>query len=613
MPVRRQDEKGYRLSTDVFAGNQERNTAELMRRLFREHIRNYVPTLVMAMLFMALTAGTTAATAWMFGPVFDWLFTDKNAGFLWPIAIAISVIFILKAVGTFGQGVLLNRIACRIVAELQDRMFARLMRSDLAEFHAAGTGGLVSRFTYDVQTLSTAVSTAIIGAGKDTLTVIALVGFMFVNDWRLALIAFVAFPATVFPMVQYGRRVRGLSKRMQTEVGLMTSTLSQVFQGIRHVKAYNAEQRETEQTSSVIWKIASLKQKTARFALAVTPIMELLIGSAVVVIVIYGGSQVIEGQRTTGAFVSFIAAMLLAYDPMKRLARLNTQLQAGMAAAQRVFDLIDSKPKIVDQPGATVLESATGDIALTDVHFSYGKDIPALHGVDIRVPAGKTVALVGPSGAGKSTVLNLIPRFYDVDQGTVTIDGHDVRSVTMHSLREHLALVSQEIILFDQSVRDNIAFSRAGATEDDVVAAAKAAAAHDFILRLPEGYDTLVGEHGVKLSGGQRQRISIARAMLKNAPILLLDEATSALDTESERQVQDALKRLMVGRTTLLIAHRLSTVADADLIYVLDAGNIVEQGSHPELIARQGLYARLWNMQTTAPSDEAAIAATAGG
>ncbi len=601
------------MSTDVFASGQQYTTPQLMRRLFREHVRHYIPTLLMAVVFMALTAATTAATAWMLGPVFKWLFTDTNAAYLWPLAISIFVIFTLKAISAFGQGVLLNRIACRIVAELQDRMFKRLMHSDLAEFHASGSGGLVSRFTYDVQTLSAAVSTAIIGAGKDSFTVAALVGLMFFNDWQLSLIAFVAFPAAAFPMVQYGRKIRGLSKRMQTEIGRMTSSLTQVFQGIRQVKAYNAEQRESEEASRVVWKVASLKQKSARIALAITPIMELLIGIAVVVIVLYGGSQVISGAKPDGTFiVQFIAALLLAYDPMKRLARLNTQLQAGMAAAQRVFDLIDSKPSIVDRPSAATLGSVEGRIVLSGVQFSYGPNIPALHGIDIEIPAGKTVALVGPSGAGKSTVLNLIPRFYDVQKGSLTVDGHDIRDVTMHSLREQLALVSQEIVLFDQSVRNNIVFSRPGATEEEIVAAAKAAAAHDFIMQLPEGYDTMVGEQGAKLSGGQRQRLSIARAMLKNAPILLLDEATSALDTESERQVQDALKRLMVGRTTVMIAHRLSTVADADVIYVLEDGRVVEQGSHSELIARQSLYAKLWGMQTTTRSEDGAVSAASG-
>ena len=595
---------------DRFESGREHNTAQLMRRLYRDHIRHYLGTLGLAVICMAMVAVTTAATAWLLGPIFDWLFTDKNAAYLWPIAGAVILVFAVKGMAAFGQGALLNRIACRIIAELQDRMFGRLMHSDLADINAAGSGHLVSRFTYDVQTLSLAVSNAIIGAGKDALTVLALVGVMFAEDWALAVITFVVFPAAVLPIVYLGRRVRNVAKRMQLEIGSLNAGISQAFQGIRHIKAYNAEDRESQRAGQVIWRVAGLKQKVARIEFAISPIMELLAGLAVVVVIVYGGSQVIAGERTTGSFVSFIAALLLAYDPMKRLARLNTQIQAGMAAAQRVFDLIDSQPKIVDRPDARRLDRAKGRITLSGVHFSYGANIPALHGIDIDVPAGKTVALVGPSGAGKSTVLNLIPRFYDVQKGRVSVDGHDVRDVTMRSLREQMALVSQEVTLFDQSVRDNIAFSRVGASEEEILEAAKAAAAHDFIMQLPDGYDTRVGEQGVKLSGGQRQRLSIARAMLKNAPILLLDEATSSLDTESERLVQDALRRLMEGRTTLVIAHRLSTIADADLIYVLADGRVVESGTHAELIARQDLYAKLWGMQTTAPSQPAAVAST---
>ncbi len=594
---------------DQFESGQEQNAVQLMQRLFREHVRHYLGSLVLAVICMALVAATTAATAWLLGPIFDWLFTDKDARFLWPIAGAVLLVFTIKGFAAFGQGALLNRISCRIVAELQDRMFGRLMRSDLAEIHATGTGRLVARFTHDVQTLSSAVSTAIIGAGKDTLTVIALVGVMFATDWTLALITFVIFPTAILPIIYLGRRVRNVAKRTQLEIGGLNAGIAQAFQGIRHIKAYTAEDRESRRASQTIWKVAKLKQKSARIALAISPIMEFLAGLAVVAAVLYGGSQVIAGDRTTGSFVSFIAALLLAYEPLKRLARLNAQLQVGMAAAQRVFDLIDSRPTIVDRPQAETLHKVQGRITFTDVHFSYGDDLPALHGIDIDVPAGKTFALVGPSGAGKSTVLNLIPRFYDVQQGEVAIDGHDVREVTMSSLREQMALVSQEVSLFDESVRDNIAFGRPDADEHEIVDAAKAAMAHDFITRLADGYDTVVGEQGVNLSGGQRQRISIARAMLKNAPILLLDEATSALDTESERQVQAALKRLMAGRTTLMVAHRLSTVADADLIFVLESGRVVERGHHGELIARQGLYAKLWNMQTTAPADDGMAAA----
>lgn len=597
---------------DQFDSGREQNTAQLMRRLFREHVRHYLGTLALAVVCMALVAGTTAATAWLLGPIFDWLFTDRDGTYLWPIAGAVVLVFTVKGLATFGQGSLLSRISCRIVAELQDRMFGRLMQSDLAEIHATGTGHLVSRFTHDVQTLSNAVSSAIIGAGKDTLTVIALVAVMFAQDWVLSLITFFIFPSACLPIIYFGRVARRVAKRIQLEIGSLNSGIAQAFQGIRQIKAYNAESQESARASKIIWKVAALKQKSARLSWVTSPIMEFLAGMAVVAVILYGGSQVVAGDRTTGSFVSFIAALLLAYEPLKRLARLNAQLQVGMAAAQRVFDLIDSKPTIVDSPNAKRLEGAEGRLSLSGVQFSYGADLPALHGVDIEIPAGKTAALVGPSGAGKSTVLNLIPRFYDVQQGVVTIDGHDVRDITMESLREQIALVSQEVTLFNQSVRENIAFSNRQASDEEIVDAAKAATAHDFISQLPDGYDTVVGEQGVKLSGGQRQRLSIARAMLKNAPVLLLDEATSALDTESERQVQIALKKLMTGRTTLMIAHRLSTVADADVIYVLDDGRVVERGSHAELIARQGLYAKLWSMQTTAPVEQI-ITASAGG
>jgi subfamily B ATP-binding cassette protein MsbA len=326
---------------------------------------------------------------------------------------------------------------------------------------------------------------------------------------------------------------------------------------------------------------------------------------AIVSVVVYGGIQVINGERTAGALFSFITAFLLAYEPMKRMAKLNSQLQGGLAAADRVFSLLDTKPSILDKPDAKDLDVSRYDIRFQDVRFSYGQDSKAIQGITLDVPDGHTVALVGPSGAGKSTLLNLIPRFYDVSGGAVLVGGSDVRDVTLASLRGHIALVSQEVALFDDTIRANIAYGRIGATEEEIVAAARGAAAHDFILGLPDGYDTMVGEFGVKLSGGQRQRISIARAMLRNAPILLLDEATSALDTESERVVQGALKALQKGRTTLVVAHRLSTIVDADRIYVIDDGKVAEAGTHGELLRRGGIYAKLWGMQSGLVSPDA--------
>jgi subfamily B ATP-binding cassette protein MsbA len=394
--------------------------------------------------------------------------------------------------------------------------------------------------------------------------------------------------------------MRKVSTNTQEQLGAFTALLSETFQGARHVKAYGMEAYEKSRAATVIEDVYRLACKAARTRSLSHPIMESLGGIAILLVILYGGSQVITGTRTTGQLFSFITALLLAYEPMKRLAQLNANLQEGLAAAARVFDMLDAEPAIVDAPNAPPLAIRGGAIRLDRVRFAYragDKDAPALNGVTIDIPAGKRIALVGASGAGKSTVLNLIPRFYDVGEGRVTVDGQDVREVTLASLRANIALVAQEMDLFDDTVRANIAYGRHGASEADIAAAARAASAHDFVARLPQGYDTMVGGRGLKLSGGQRQRIAIARAMLKDAPILLLDEATSSLDTESERQVQDALRALMRGRTTVVIAHRLSTVVDADLIYVLDAGRVIESGSHGELLARAGAYARLYAMQ----------------
>jgi ATP-binding cassette, subfamily B, bacterial MsbA len=599
------------LSLLPFGAESNLGTFALIRRLMREHVGKYWPRILAAFICMALVAASTAAMAQLMQPVIDQVFGARDSSMLLPVALGVLATFVIKGLATYGQSVLLSDVGRKVIAELQDRMFGRLMHADLADFHATGSGKLVSRFTFDVQQLYGAVANAIIGMGRDALTLIALVTLMFIKEWQLALVAFVVFPLAFVPIIRLGKRMRKVARSTQLEFGQLTSQLGQVFQGIRHVKAYNAEERETERARSLIWLLARLNQKAARIGSASHPIMETLGGIAIVTVILYGGRQVIAGNSTTGEFFSFIAALLLAYEPMKRLANLNSNLQQGMAAASRVFALIDSRPRIADKPGATRLGRVTGHIRLEDVHFSYGGDAPALHGISIDVPAGRTVALVGPSGAGKSTVLNLIPRFYDVNSGTVSIDGHDVRDVTLASLRAQIALVSQDITLFDESVRANIAYGRPDAGQAAIEEAARNAAAHDFIMGLPEGYDTVVGEHGVKLSGGQRQRLSIARAMLKDAPILLLDEATSALDTESERAVQEALQRLMVGRTTLVIAHRLSTVRNADVIYGLADGRVAERGSHAELIARNGLYAKLWALQTARP-DQPDAAGSAG-
>ncbi|MCE2510337.1 MAG: ATP-binding cassette domain-containing protein [Alphaproteobacteria bacterium] len=575
----------------------DETTLALVRRLFRESIRPYVWRLLAAMFFMVLVAGATAANAWIMQPVLDDVFLKQDQLMLILVPVAILVIAAIKGFSTYGQAVLMNFVGQRIIANIQVQMYAHLIRADLTFFHNTSTGTLVSRFTHDLQLLRAAVANALTGMVKDSLTLVFLVGVMFYQDWGLALITFFIYPMALFPIIRVGRRMRKVSTGMQQAVGRLTSLLDETFQGARHVKAYGMEGYETGRATDIVENVFGLTFKSTKIRNVVHPVMELLGSCGIAFVVFYGGSQVISGSTSPGAFFSFIAALLMAYQPMKSIDNLNATLQEGLAAATRVFTLLDLKPDIQDLPNAKPLEIRGGTVTFEDVHFAYGKESPALHGVSLRVPAGKTAALVGPSGSGKSTILNLIPRFYDVDKGSVRIDGQDIREVTVASLRGAIALVSQEIGLFDDTVRANILYGLPDATEAEVEKAAADAAADGFIRQLPEGYDTMIGEQGVKLSGGQRQRIEIARAMLRNAPILLLDEATSALDTESERQVQSALQRLKEGRTTLVIAHRLSTVQDADIIYVVDAGRVVEEGSHAELLARNGTYARLYALQ----------------
>ena len=577
--------------------DEQAHSVTLVVRLVREFMRPHARRIALAALLMGLAAASTALRAWLMQPVLDRIFVGRDGSLLWLLAGLALTLAVAKGLCDYGSAVQMIRVGQRIIADVQKALFARLMRADLAYFHAHPTGTLIARFTSDAVLLRGAAANVLGGMGKDAVTVAFLVAVMFYQDWLLGLVSFFVFPLAIHPIVGIGRRIRRVAANTQAEIGQLTTLLNQTFQGARHVKAYGMEAYEERRAAGLFERLFALIVRAGRTRSRASPMMEALGGAAIAAVILYGGHQVIVGARTPGALFSFITALLLAYQPLKNLANLNASLQEGLAAAERVFEVVDIEPAIQDRPGAKPLRITGGEIRFDSISFGYASGAVALDDVSLTVPAGRTVALVGPSGAGKSTILNLIPRFFDVSEGSIAIDGQDIRSVTLASLRGAIALVAQEVSLFDDTVRANIAYGRFGASEAEIEAAAQAAGASGFIDELPEGYDTLVGEHGVRLSGGQRQRIAIARAMLKDAPILLLDEATSALDSESERQVQAALRALMRGRTTLVIAHRLSTVQGADLICVVDRGHIVEIGGHEELLGAGGLYSRLHAMQ----------------
>ena len=582
------------------------STGYLVRRLWRDWIRKYLGRIVSAAALMAVVVATSMAYPKLIQLAIDMLGeADRRVVTLMPAAI-IAITFI-RGIASYGQSVLTQSMSLRVIAELQKAMFARLMDADLATMQSAPTGALISRFTNDVNLMRDALSRSLTVMVRELLTAIAMVGMMFLFDWVLALVVVVTYAIAGRPILRIGRRLRRASANVQTGLGSLTATLNQSFGGIRLIKAYGMESYENTHAGALFDEIYRLILKTVKGRARTQPIMEIVGGVSVALVLAYGGYRVIFATGTLGEFVGFLTAAIMAIQPMRSLGNLNASLQEGLAAVKRTFDLLDTESRITDRAEARVLEAVAGHVHLDDVSFAYQPGKPALDRITIDVPAGQTVALVGPSGAGKSTVLNLIPRFYDPDGGVVRIDGHDVREITLASLRDHIALVSQDVTLFNESVAANIGFGNPAAGRAAIEAAAADAAAHEFITQLPNGYDTVVGERGVKLSGGERQRVAIARAMLKNAPILLFDEATSALDAEAERQVQSALARLAQGRTMIVIAHRLATVIGADLIYVVDQGRVVESGVHADLLARGGLYARLAHLQFR--SEEAGMTA----
>ncbi len=572
--------------------------SQILARLFRDSIRPYAARLASSLFFMIIIALSTGATAWLLDPAIDKIFLDKDESMLLLIPIAIILTLLIKSVATYIQIVLLNGVAQNIIADTQIKLFKKIINADLSWLHKIHSAKIISNFLYDVTLLQDSVSSSLANGVKDLLTLICLLGVMYYQDWQLATISIIAFPLVGLLTKRLGKRVKKASTETQEETGVLASILSENLDGTRIVKAYQQEEQEIEKLSNSVWRRVKKILKGANARGAASPFAEFLAGFGIAGTLYYAGLRGLQGELPLNEFVSFLGAMMLAFQPLRRLASINTTLQEGFAAAIRVFGLLDQKSLINEKKDARDLSLSKSNIDLQEVTLSYeGQTNSALKEVSLNIPHGKTTALVGPSGSGKSSILNLIPRFYDPDSGKLKIDGQNIKDLTICSVRSVIALVSQEPILFDMSIKENILYSRPNSTDEEIISAAKSAAADSFISELPNGYDTIIGEKGYSLSGGQKQRISIARAFLKNAPILLLDEATSSLDTESESLVQEAIKKLMKDRTTLVIAHRLSTIINADQIIVLDDGKIVESGNHEELLLKNGIYKKLYERE----------------
>ena len=558
------------------------------------------PHFTLAIVCMWVFSATNGAMPVLIQHIFDDIFTNKNLAALKLLPGIIIAVFLVRGVVAFGSTYLTEYVGQRIVADLRDALNDHIQHMSLSFFNHTPTGTIVSRVTNDVAMVRMALTDAVASILKDASTLIILVVMAFYMDWVLALIAFVVFPVSVLPIIRLSKRLRSLSKKGQVSMGNMTTLLQETIQGNRVVKAFGMESYERQRFGEENDRLFRLYMKGTTIRAFTNPMMEVLAAFGIAGVVWYGGYSVINGGRTPGQFLGFLTALFLLYDPFKGLAKTNTMVQQALGAAERVMELLDTPTDVVDQPGARQLSGIRDGIRFEGVSFRYDHEL-VLRDIDLEVRRGEVVALVGMSGGGKSTLADLIPRFYDVPQGRIRIDGVDIRDYTLASMRAHIAIVTQHTFLFNDSVRNNIAYGDIATDKDAIIAAAKAANAHEFIMELPEGYDTVIGELGVKLSGGQRQRLAIARALLKNAPILVLDEATSALDNESERLVQGALETLMSNRTTLVIAHRLSTVRRADRIVVLVRGQIIEQGTHDELLALNAEYRKLYDMQFQDP------------
>jgi subfamily B ATP-binding cassette protein MsbA len=558
--------------------------------------------LFLAMACMLVIAVASSATAFLVKPVLDDIFFNKDTTMLKIIPLVVVLIYFLRGIGMYGQDYLMNYVGENVIKDLRNDLYNRIQDLPIAFFHKEQTGVLMSRITNDVNIIKAMVSTAVTGSLKDSFSIVGLTFVIFYRDWKMALIAFVVLPIAFFPVVEFGRRVRRISTGWQEAMADLNSFLHETFAGNKIVKAFGMESYEKKRFFDKTLDLFKLEMKAVIARSLSSPIMEFLGGLGIAFIIWYGGYKVITGSSTAGTFFSFMAAVLMLYDPVKKLSGLNNAVQQGLSAADRVFDIIEMESDIKEKKDPITIKRGPHRVTFENVFFKYD-DVMVLKDINLDVKAGDVLALVGMSGGGKTSLVNLIPRFYDVTRGAIRIDGTDIRDVSISSLRDQMGIVTQEPILFNDSIRNNIAYGKRNATDKEIIKAAEAAYAYDFIQNFPNKFDTNIGELGGRLSGGEKQRICIARALLKDAPILILDEATSSLDAEAEMLVQKALENLMKGRTTFVIAHRLSTIDYADRIVVIVNGRVKEEGKQEELISMRGEFFKLYQMQYSNEKD----------
>lgn len=570
---------------------------ELIKRVFKSQVKKYIPELFLAFIFIILTSITTAVTAWLLDPAIKEIFENKNNTMLYIIPVAIVFTFVLKAFSIYGTRIVTIKVGIKIIKNIQTLMAQKFLLSDISHITKKHSGKYLSNFTNDTNVLFLVLTGVVVTLFKETFTLIALLGLMFYHDWQLSLLAILMIPIAVISSKNIGKKM-GKKVNLSLEASdKFMKFLSELIKGSWLIKIYQKEQEELKKISMIIDERFKAIRKVEQTRLGAGPIMEIISAIAIAIVVFFAGYRSLQGAITLGEFVSFLAALMLAYQPVKALAGINVGIQEGVAAARRIYEIIDQKNEIINDENAPSLKLTNATLEFKNISFVYPDGTQALKNLSAKIEGGRKVGLVGISGSGKTTFLNLIPRFFNLEHGQILVDGQNINNINLSSLRKEISLVSQDVILFDDTIKSNILYGNSSASDEEIVAACKFAAAQDFIEKLPNKYETIIGENGIKLSGGQKQRLSIARAILKNSSIILLDEATSSLDSDSETVIQKAIENLTKNKTTIIIAHRLSTIMNCDKILVFDNGQIISEGSHEFLVNSSPIYKNLYEKQ----------------